>query len=64
MQDLAKVQSPVEQDLYLGQLANDFHLTRESLKQQLQMVRQTIRTERRQQQTVPSPAPVQSVRES
>lgn len=62
MQDLAKVQSPVEQDLYLGQLANDFHLTRESLKQQLQMVRQTIRTERRQQQTVPSPAPVQSVR--
>ena len=62
MQDLAKVQSPVEQELYLGQLANDFHLTRESLKQQLQMVRQTIRTERRQQQTVPSPAPVQSVR--
>ena len=62
MQDLAKVQSPVEQDLYLGQLANDFHLTRESLKQQFQMVRQTIRTERRQQQTVPSPAPVQSVR--
>ena len=43
MQDLAKVQSPVEQDLYLGQLANDFHLTRESLKQQLQMVRQTVR---------------------
>ena len=62
MQDLAKVQSPVEQDLYLGQLAVEFHLTRESLKQQLQMVRQTLRTERRQQQTVASPAPVQPVR--
>lgn len=62
MQDLAKVQSPVEQDLYLGQLANEFHLTRESLKQQLQMVRQTIRTERRQQQAPVSPAPTQTVR--
>lgn len=62
MQDLAKVQSPVEQDLYLGQLANEFHLTRESLKQQLQMVRQTIRTERRQQQASVSPAPTQTVR--
>lgn len=62
MQDLAKVQSPMEQDLYLGQLANEFHLTRESLKQQLQMVRQTIRTERRQQQAPVSPAPTQTVR--
>ena len=62
MQDLAKVQSPVEQDLYLGQLANEFHLTRESLKQQLQMVRQTIRTERRQQQAPVSTAPTQSVK--
>lgn len=62
MQDLAKVQSLVEQDLYLGQLANEFHVTRESLKQQLQMVRQTIRTERRQQQAPVSPAPVQAVK--
>lgn len=51
MQDLAKVQSPVEQDLYLGQLSSEFHVTRDSLKQQLQMVRQSIRSERRQQPT-------------
>ncbi len=48
--------------MYLGQLANEFHLTRESLKQQLQMVRQTIRTERRQQQAPVSTAPTQSVK--
>lgn len=62
MQDLAKVQSPVEQDLYLGQLANEFHLTRESLKQQLQMVRQTQRTERRQQQSTISQVPIQPIK--
>lgn len=64
MQDLAKVQSPVEQDLYLGQLSNEFHLTRESLKQQLQMIRQTLRTTRRQQQRSIEPIPVQSVKKS
>lgn len=47
--ELVKVQSPVEQDLYLGQLADDFNLTRESLKQQLRQARQTSRMERRQQ---------------
>ncbi|MEG1503998.1 MAG: DNA primase [Enterococcus sp.] len=60
MQDLAKVQSPVEQDMYLGQLAAEFHLSRESLKQQLQMARQTQRTERRQQQVAIAPSPIQS----
>ncbi|MDT2674190.1 DNA primase [Enterococcus dongliensis] len=64
MQDLAKVQSLVEQDLYLGQLSNEFHLTRESLKQQLQMIRQTLRTTRRQQQRSIEPIPVQSVKKS
>ncbi|EOH88659.1 DNA primase [Enterococcus pallens] len=47
--ELVKVQSPVEQDLYLGQLADDFNLTRESLKQQLRQARQASRMERRQQ---------------
>lgn len=47
--ELVKVQSPVEQDLYLGQLANEFNLTRDSLKQQLRQARQTSRMERRQQ---------------
>lgn len=62
MEDLAKVQSPVEQDLYLGQLASDFHLTRESLRQQLQMARQTQRTERRQQQVAKVATPTVSAK--
>ncbi|MEO1772927.1 DNA primase [Candidatus Enterococcus ferrettii] len=49
VEELVKVQSPVEQDLYLGQLAEDFNLTRDSLKQQLRQARQTSRMERRQQ---------------
>ncbi len=48
MQDLAKVQSPVEQDLYLSQLADNFQLSKDSLKQQLQLARNQVRNERRQ----------------
>lgn len=60
MKDLAQVRSPLEQDLYLSQIADNFQLSKDSLKQQLQFARNAIRGERRQQQPT-SVAPVQPV---
>ncbi|WP_159721901.1 DNA primase [Enterococcus sp. CSURQ0835] len=51
LQDLAFVRSPIEQDLYLGQLATEFSLDKASLKQQLRQLRQQQRHEVRQSQT-------------
>lgn len=39
---LATMTSPVEQDVYLTQLANDYQLDKTSLKQQLAMVKPTV----------------------
>lgn len=47
--DLANVRSPIEQDLYLSQLATDFALEKASLKQQLRQLRQQKRSEVRQE---------------
>ncbi|GCF92775.1 DNA primase [Enterococcus florum] len=57
--ELVKVQSPMEQDLYLGQLSERFDITREGLKQQLKQARRSQRSERREQrQVIDTTAPV------
>lgn len=56
MKDLAKVDSPIETDLYLGQLAEEFGLSRETLQNELRSLqaeqRQQLRQKRQQQVAV------------
>ena len=48
LQDLANVDSLIEQDRYLTQLSTEFQIGREALQQQLRQVKQAQRSERRQ----------------
>ncbi|WP_203648345.1 DNA primase [Secundilactobacillus yichangensis] len=52
---LATVKSPVEQDVYLTQLADSFQLEKSSLRQQLAMVKPAQKTPERQARPVASP---------
>jgi DNA primase len=60
LNDLAQVQSPIEQDVYLKQLTDEFGISRESLKEQLRKLQWNARSERREarQQQVTQQSPV------
>ncbi|MDH6364949.1 DNA primase [Enterococcus sp. PF1-24] len=47
LQALVKVPSPIEQDRYLVQLAQEFQVSRESLQQQFRSLQQNVRQEER-----------------
>lgn len=54
LKELAQIPSPIEQDMYLTQLSNEFQLSRESLQKQLRLQKRTVRQESR---SLPTPQP-------